>query len=333
VTGRPAGRGDAGLPVPLDLEPMESQTVDALPTGQGWLYEPKYDGFRCLAFRDGADVHLQSRNQKPLNRYFPELVAGVTSLPQPRFVLDSEIIIPDGSFETLQLRLHPAASRVAMLAKKHPARLVAFDLLVDAEGNSLLLHPFSSRRQALERFFAAAAGGPTLQLSKATRSASTARRWLGVGGLDGIMAKRLNLPYRPGERAMAKFKLWKTIDCVVGGYYRKQGTQRAETLLLGLYDEEGRLNYVGRTRVPGDPVAMTERLAPLVGGPGFTGRAPGGKSRWTSREREPIPLDPVLVVEVSADHITGEHMRHGSRILRWREDKPPEACTMEQIRA
>ena len=172
----------------------------------------------------------------------------------------------------------------------------------------------------------------SFRLGDASVDEAVARQWLGREGLDGIVAKRLDLPYLPGERAMRKFKLWKTVDCVVGGLYRKGSSQAVESLLLGLYDERGRLNYVGRARVHSDAAEIGRLLEPLVGGRGFTGRAPGGKSRWSGKERVPVPLDPVLVVEVSADHITGEHMRHGARLLRWRTDKPPESCTMDQIR-
>jgi ATP-dependent DNA ligase len=302
-----------------------------LPRGAGWLFEPKYDGFRCLAFRGDGEVRLQSRNQKPLDRYFPELARGLLDLPAPRFVIDGEIIIPGQTFETLQLRLHPAASRIEKLAADYPATLVAFDLLAEPEDELLYRKPFRERRAALEKLVEAAVKHRAVQLSKATRSTDTAKRWLGKAGLDGIVAKRLDQPYRPGERAMQKYKIWKTVDCVVGGLYRKEGTGLVDSLLLGLYDEDGKLNYVGRARIHSGAAEIGEALEPLVGGDGFTGRAPGGKSRWSGRERKPVPLRPVLVAEVSADHITGQYMRHGARLLRWRDDKPPEACTMDQI--
>jgi ATP-dependent DNA ligase len=314
------------------LAPMESEAVDALPEGRGWLFEPKYDGFRCLAFRQGRSVRLQSKNQRPLERYFPEIAAGLRALPIDRFVLDGEIVIPEGSFETLQLRLHPAASRIEKLSRETPAALVAFDLLAEGKRRSLLAEPFSERREALEAFFAEIEERSFLLLSRTTRSRATANRWLAGGKVEGVMAKRLDLPYRPGERAMLKIKLWKTIDCVVGGFYRKEDTGEVENLLLGLYDEAGRLNYVGRAPVHGKAKDVDRKVKPLVGGPGFTGRAPGGKNRWSGRERKPIPLKPVLVAEVSADHITGDYMRHGAKLLRWREDKAPAACTMDQIR-
>jgi len=318
-------------PVPLSLKPMESEPVDDLPAGKGWLFEPKYDGFRCIAFRGDTEVRLQSRNQKPLERYFPEIADGLRGLPDGRFAIDGEIVIHGQPFETLQLRLHPAASRIEKLAAEYPATLVAFDLLAD-DGDALLREPFAERRAALERLMKRVGRRPFLQLSRATRSAATARKWLGKTGLDGIVAKRLDLPYRPGERAMQKYKLWKTVDCVVGGIYRKEGSGALDSLLLGLYDEEGKLNFVGRTRVTREAGKIAKLLEPLIGGEGFTGRVPGGKSRWSGKERKPVPLQPVLVAEVSADHITSEYMRHGARLLRWRDDKRPEDCTMDQIR-
>jgi ATP-dependent DNA ligase len=226
--------------------------------------------------------------------------------------------------------LHPAESRIRKLARETPAELIVFDLLAGS-GISLLERPLAERRRELEAFMAQATS-PVLRLGEATEQEVVAREWLGREGLDGIVAKRLDLPYQPGERGMRKFKLWKTVDCVVGGLYRKRGTQAVEHLLLGLYDDEGKLNYVGRARIYEDAADIARLLEPLVGGGGFTGRAPGGKSRWSGKERVPVPLKPILVVEVSADHITGDHMRHGARLLRWRTDKAPESCTMDQIR-
>jgi ATP-dependent DNA ligase len=320
----------ASTPRSLDLPPMEAEAVDQLPSGPGWQYEPKYDGFRCLAHRRGDRVHLQSKNQKPLERYFPEVGQGLEEIAEADFVLDGELVIVGGSFESLQLRLHPAESRIRKLALETPAELIVFDLLARS-GISLLDRPLTERRHELEEFMAQASS-PVLRLGEATQQEAMARAWLGREGLDGIVAKRLELPYQPGDRAMHKFKLWKTVDCVVGGLYHKRGTQAVEHLLLGLYDEEGKLNYVGRARIYEDAAEIGRLLEPLVGGQGFTGRAPGGKSRWSGRERVPVPLHPVLVVEVSADHITGEHMRHGARLLRWRTDKAPESCTIDQIK-
>ncbi len=321
------------LEVPLSLEPMEAQPVEELPHGPGWLLEQKYDGFRCILFRDGDTVHLQSRRQRPLGRYFPEVVRSALAWPVARFVLDGELVIPGQPFDVLQLRLHPASSRVAKLSREHPARFVAFDLLADAEGRSLLARPFRDRRTELERFFAQGDPHDGFALSRATTSLTTAKGWLKDAGhgLDGIVAKRLDLPYQPGQRAMQKFKLWQTVDGVVGGIYRHRDTDRVEYLLLGLYDEAGRLNYIGRCGV-GDKAAEVERMiAPLLGGSGFTGEAPGGRSRWSDRERVALPLQPELVAEVSADHIEHGHFRHGSRFIRWREDKDPRTCTMDQL--
>ena len=314
--------------IPIDLRPMEAEPVDELPTGEGWQYEPKYDGFRCLAHRTGDRVRLQSKNQKPLERYFPEVAEGLSRL-HGGWVLDGEIVIPGGTFEALQLRLHPAASRIEKLAAESPAQLVAFDLLA-RDGEALIDRPFSERRAALHEFVRTAGRSRALRLGKATRSAATARAWLGREGLDGIVSKRLDLAYQPGRRAMCKFKQWRTVDCVVGGLYLKADSNTIEYLLLGLYDEDGSLNYVGRPcrrrprcRAPGRAPDRRHRLhRPL----------PGGKSRWSGKERIAVPLDPQLVAEVSADHITGEHMRHGARLIRWRPDKDPEACTMDQIR-
>jgi ATP-dependent DNA ligase len=321
------------LEVPLSLEPMEAQPVEELPRGPGWLLEQKYDGFRCILFRDDELVHLQSRRQRPLGRYFPEVIASARAWPTTRFVLDGELVIPGQPFDVLQLRLHPASSRVAKLSREHPARLVAFDLLADAQGHSLLTLPFRDRRAALERFFAHPGMDDRFVLSRATTSLRTAMGWLkGVGhGLDGIVAKRLDLPYQPGQRAMQKFKLWRTVDCVVGGIYRRRGTGQVEYLLMGLYDAAGRLNYVGRCGIGDKAREIQERIEPLLGGSGFSGEQPGGRSRWSDRERVPVPLEPTLVAEVSADHIEHGHFRHGSRLIRWRDDKDPRACTMDQL--
>jgi len=319
------------LPVPLSLEPMEAEPVSELPDADGWVFEPKYDGFRCVVFRDGTEVALQSRRQRPLVRFFPEVEAAVAALPVRRFVLDGELIIPGESFEMLQMRLHPAASRIAKLSRDHPAGFVAFDLLCDPAGHSLLDRGFAERRAALERLFGSLGSQSVMVLAPETHSVAEARRWLKDGGnrLDGIVAKRVDLPYLPGRREMLKYKLWQTVDCVVAGAYCKSGTTHIEYLLLGLYDREGRLDYVGRCGV--DDQAIDARLRPLMRRGGFTGNAPGGPSRWSRKEREVTPIEPSLVVEVSADHITGGKFRHGSRLVRWREDKDPRRCTMDQI--
>jgi len=313
---------------------MEAVSVDELPAGKGWLFEPKYDGFRCILFRDGDAVNLQSRRQRPLGRYFPEIIDAARQLPIQRFVFDGELIIPDQPFDTLQLRLHPAASRVQLLSRQHPAQIVVFDLLADERGRSLLDQPFSDRRAALEDAFKQIARNANFVLSKATTSEQTARGWLKrLGhGLDGIVAKRIDQPYRPGEREMQKYKLWQTVDCVVGGIYYKRGTQAIEYLLMGLYDDAGKLDYVGRCGIGENGTEIAKLLKPLIGGSGFTGNAPSGLSRWSGRERKPVPLEPKLVAEVSADHIENGRFRHGSRLIRWRDDKEPRACTMDQIK-
>jgi ATP-dependent DNA ligase len=233
----------------------------------------------------------------------------------------------------LQMRLHPAASRIAKLSREHPATFVAFDLLAEDNGRATLDWPFEKRRAALVALFEQFGDATGVRLAPQARTAEAARAWLkDVGhGLDGIVAKRLDLAYQPGTRAMLKYKLWHTVDCVVGGAYLKAGTRRIEYLLLGLYDREGRLNYVGRCHPDG---AETEaRVRPLLGRGGFTGEAPGAPSRWSKRPREPEPAEPALVVEVSADHVTAGKFRHGSRLLRWRDDKDPRSCTTEQLSA
>jgi ATP-dependent DNA ligase len=328
-----------GLPIPLDYPPMEARTVDALPEGKLWQYEPKWDGFRCLAFRDDDTVDLRSKSAQPLARYFPDLVARLRGLAARRFVLDGEIVVPvDGalSFEELQLRLHPAASRVAKLAAAHPCRYIVFDLLVAPDGSDLTSRPLAERRAALERFIEDSAADPeTLALSPATTDIAAAQRWRDEVGLDGIMAKRRDLAYAAGERdAMVKHKDLRTADCVVGGFRYGSKEPLVGSLLLGLYDASGKLNHVGFTSsiAAADKPALTRRLEALVGGPGFTGKAPGGPSRWsTARSGEWQPVKPRLVVEVCYDHVSGGRFRHGTRFLRWRPDKAPEQCRMAQI--
>ena len=327
------------LPVRPPLPPMEAKLVESLPDGDGWQFEPKWDGFRCLVFRDGPEVMLQSKASKPLGRYFPELVELVLALPERRFIVDGEITITVGdtlSFEALQMRLHPAESRIRKLAAATPAELMLFDCL--AVGRmSLIDAPLAERRPALEAFHANARE-PAVRLSPCTRDRAVALRWLAESGgsLDGVIAKPIDLPYLPGERAMMKVKPMRTADCVVGGFRYGSGSSEVGSLLLGLYDEEGKLNHVGFTSsIPAaDRPALTRRLEALVAPPGFTGRAPGGPSRWsTERSAEWEPLRPELVVEVRYDHVTGQRLRHGAKFLRWRPDKAPEQCRMEQLDA
>jgi len=330
------------LPIPLDYAPMEAKSVASLPEGDAWQYEPKWDGFRCLAFKDAADVHLRSKSGQPFERYFPEIVAAVAELPATRFVLDGELVIPEGdalSFDELLMRIHPAESRVRKLAHEHPARYVAFDLLVDASGRSLVDLPLAKRREALERFAERAfAKASAFRLSPATRSRVDVERWLATSGdgIDGIVAKRLDAAYRSGDRTgMQKYKRVRTADCVVGGFRYGSKTRVVGSLLLGLYDDEGLLHHVGFTsNIPREQrEALTAKLEKLVLPPGFTGRAPGGPSRWsTERSGEWEPLRPSLVVEVRYDHVSGGRFRHGTAFVRWRPDKAPRQCTFEQIR-
>jgi len=331
----------ADLPVPLDLEPMEAKLVDDLPSGPGWRYEPKWDGFRCLAFRAGDEVELKAKSGKPLGRFFPDVVEALKALPVARFVVDGELTIAVGgelSFEALQARLHPAESRVRKLAAEHPAGLVLFDCLMDAKGRALLDAPLSVRRRELEALYARFGRPERIRLSPGGDDIEQARAWLARTGaaLDGVVAKRLDGPYVPGERAMLKVKRLRTADCVVGGFRYEQGGREVGSLLLGLYDAEGHLDHVGFTSTISDAErpALTRRLEALAGGPGFTGAAPGGPSRWsTGRSAEWTPLKPELVVEVRYDQVTGGRFRHGTRLLRWRPDKAPRQCTCDQLKS
>jgi ATP-dependent DNA ligase len=329
------------LPIDYPYEPMEAESADALPAGEEWQYEPKWDGFRSLAFRDGDRVRIQSKAGKPLERYFPDVAESLASLDAKRFVVDGEIVIPvDGrlSFDELLLRVHPAESRVRTLVEAHRARLVVFDLLVDERGRSLAGLPLEQRRERLEAFAARHFKSDELVLSDATRRLATARRWLagGRGGdLDGVVAKRLDLPYRSGERdGMLKVKRQRTADCVVGGFRYASKGGGIGSLLLGLYDGDGLLHHVGfcSSFTAKERATLKAKLEALRKPPGFTGRAPGGPSRWsTERSAQWEPLQPTLVVEVGYDHVSGMRFRHGTKFLRWRPDKAPRQCTMEQI--
>jgi ATP-dependent DNA ligase len=318
---------------------MEAQSVDAIPEGPEWQYEPKWDGFRCIVFRDGDAVTLQSKAGKPLTRYFPEVVAAVGAVDARRFVLDGEIAVPqDGafSFDALLQRIHPAKSRIEKLARETPALLIAFDLLADTEGRALLAVPLRERRPKLEAFAAHFRTG--VRLSPATTRLSVAKGWLDKVGttLDGIIAKQRDAPYAAGTRdAMVKVKNFRSADCVVGGFRYGTNSKLVGSLLLGLHDDDGLLHHVGFTSsiARADKPALTARLEKLKGGPGFTGNAPGGPSRWsTERSSQWVPVKPRLVVEVCYDHFSGERFRHGTRLLRWRPDKAPEQCTMDQVK-
>jgi ATP-dependent DNA ligase len=329
------------LPIRPPYPVMDALLVEELPEGPDWEYEPKWDGFRCLAFRDGESVELQAKSGKSLTRYFPDIVSLLKSVAARRFVLDSELVIPVNdalSFEELQLRLHPAESRVRMLAGMHPATMIVFDLLVDENGNSLAEIPMKERRKHLELFHRRFAPGlDRLRLSPATTDVKQARAWFRRTGsaLDGIVAKRRNLPYRSGDRTgMVKFKNIRSADCVVGGFRYLARKKLVGSLLLGLYGEDGLLHHVGYTSAFKDTEreALTKKLEALRQPPGFTGRSPGGPSRWASeRSGEWEPVKPELVVEVVFDHFTGGRFRHGTKLMRWRPDKAPRQCRFEQV--
>jgi ATP-dependent DNA ligase len=316
---------------------MEAKLVAQLPDGDGWQFEPKWDGFRCLVFKQGGEVSLVSKSGKPLGRYFPEVAAAVAALRVEQVALDGELLIAVGqslSFEALQMRLHPAESRIRKLSAETPARLMLFDCLW-ANGGDIAGKPLSERRATLEAFHAANRS-PSLRLSPRTDDRDTAQRWLDAAGgaLDGVIAKRRDDAYRPGERAMLKVKRLRTADCVVGGFRYATKAREVGSLLLGLYDEAGLLHHVGFTSAiaAADRPALTEQLEALVEAPGFTGDAPGGPSRWsTERSSEWQPLRPELVAEVRYDHVTGRRFRHGTGFLRWRPDKAPRQCTMAQL--
>lgn len=323
--------------------PMEARSVDVLPDGPEWRYEPKWDGFRCILVRQRNAVEMRSKSGEDLTRYFPELVDAPLNLKPDSFALDGELVVPLGkslSFDNLLQRIHPAKSRIAKLATETPAQFVAFDLL--SLGDEMLIqHPLSERRIALERFARQFKASGRFDISPQTRSRAMAGKWLAQagGGFDGVIAKRADLPYQAGNRdGMQKVKRYRSADCVIGGFrYAERavgGRKVIGSLLLGLYDAEGLLHHVGFTSAikSHEKQALTDRLLPMTAGKSFTGNAPGGPSRWsTRRSSEWVPIAPELVVEVSYDHFTGGRFRHGTRILRWRADKKPKQCTMEQL--
>jgi ATP-dependent DNA ligase len=321
--------------------PMEALSVGEIPVGDDWQYEPKWDGFRCLVFRDKRKVDLWSKSGRSLTRYFPELVEAVLEVAADRFALDGEIVIPQNgtfSFDALLQRIHPAPSRVKRLAAETPALLIVFDLLAGSDGQSLTQLPLRERRRALETFAHRYLNDKNrFRLSPATTKLSEAQAWLESAGatLDGIIAKRRDLEYRSGDRTgMQKIKTYRSADCVVGGFRYNEGKPVVGSLLLGLYDDDGLLHHVGFTSTiaKDEKKALTVKLEKLIAAPGFTGNAPGGPSRWsTERSGEWQPLRPKLVVEVSYDHFTGHRFRHGTKLLRWRPDKSPRQCTMQQV--
>lgn len=329
-----------GLPIQPPYPPMEAKRLQSIPKGDHWLFEPKWDGFRAIVFRSGDDVVIQSKAGQPLGRYFPEIVEAALSLKPKEFILDGEIVIPvDGrlSFDDLLLRIHPAESRVQKLAESTPANLFVFDLLY-ARRKLLVDQPIEKRREQLEKFFAAAGASERIHLSPATTDRKTATQWFnkfGSMGLDGVMAKRLGEPYHSGDReGMAKVKHLKTADCVVGGWRYGEGTKVVGSLLLGLYDDEGRLVHVGHTSSirKDDRAELTKKLQALRGENPFEVRVPGGPSRWASgKSGDWEPVKPKLVCEVEYDYYSQGRFRHGSKLLRWRPEKDPESCTLEQV--
>jgi ATP-dependent DNA ligase len=330
------------LPFDPPLAPMEAKTTGAIPTGDGWLYEPKWDGFRAICFRAGDDVYISSRKELPFSRYFPDVVEALKTLDEQRLVLDGELVIftPDGRsilFDTLQMRLHPAESRVRKLAAETPASFVAFDLLA-IQDEDLRTTPFGERRARLESVMDGAE--PPLHLSPVTRDPTVAESWLdsfAVAGLDGVVAKRQDSVYRSSEREMRKIKRIRTADCVVIGWRwaKDQRGTAVGSLLLGLYSPEGDLPQVGfvsgfdaATRRSMVPMLEEHRSGPSVEVP----NTPEYRSRWNANKDLSFePLKPELVVEVAFDQVTGDRIRHGSRFVRWRPEKPASACTFDQI--
>jgi ATP-dependent DNA ligase len=345
------------LPLKQPYLPMEAKSVEKLPSGDNWQYEPKWDGFRCLAFRDGEHVDLQSKSGQPLARYFPEIVEALLKLKPKQFVIDGEIVVPvkgKFSFDDLLMRIHPAASRIKKLAQETPAKLIVFDLLVDDRGKALVDLTLAERRRKLDAFakkyfvtqtVSLRLGKPqsdrlryTIELSPCTADLKIAKDWLAGAGvdLDGVIAKRVDMPYQSGNRhGMVKVKRLRTADCVVGGFRYASEGKVIGSMLLGLYDDEGLLHHVGFTSSfkADEKPALTKKLEKLIKPPGFTGNAPGGPSRWaTERSAEWQPLAPTLVIEVQYDHFTGGRFRHGTKFLRWRPDKKPKQCTFDQVK-
>jgi len=341
------------LPIPAPYPPAEAKAVKEIPSAPGWLYEPKWDGFRCLAFRDGDQIVLQSKAGQPLTRYFPELVEQLQHLPARKFVLDGEIIIRSAAgldFDALLQRIHPAASRIKKLSQETPSSYLVFDLLVSERGKAITDQPLSARRMALQEFSASFKNAKRIHLSPASSDFAMAEKWMKQGamqGLDGVVAKRLDCEYMTGERTgMVKIKRLRTADCVVGGFRWAHGKgkkpgEEVGSLLLGLYTESGQLDHIGFSSsfATPDRKKLKGILKPLIAeessdSAGFSGKAPGGPSRWTrdAAAIEWIPLQHKLVGEFQYDHFSGDRFRHGTKFLRWRPDKDPRQCTTEQVR-
>ena len=328
----------------LHIEAMEARSVEAIPIGQEWQYEPKWDGFRCLLTRNVDSVAMYSKSGQDLSRYFPEVVAAALTFREKSYVLDGELVVPKGgrfSFDQLLQRIHPAASRVKKLAEETPAMYLAFDLLKKGT-TEVAAEPLAKRRRLLKDFAIRHFTGASLfRLSPASLKLRDAQRWLASagGGSDGVIAKRIDLPYQAGNRdGMQKIKRYRSADCVIGGFRygenRQKGRRLVASLLLGLYDADGLLHHVGFSSgiKAKDKPALTDKLEAVRRDRSFTGNAPGGPSRWSTKrssEWQPVKLE--YVVEVSYDHFTGGRFRHGTSILRWRPDKKPAQCTFEQV--
>ncbi|HET7421185.1 MAG TPA: ATP-dependent DNA ligase [Candidatus Dormibacteraeota bacterium] len=337
------------LPLPLDMEPMLSAiSEDGIPDGSLWEYEPKWDGFRTLVYRDGEEVELMSRGGRPMTRYFPELLPAFRKLKEPRYVLDGEVVVAGRNgldFGALQQRVHPAASRVRMLSEATPAWFVAFDLLA-AGDEDLRKLPLGERRKRLEKLLRGVKG--PVFLTPYTRDPKTAADWFDKfegAGLDGVIAKAWDGPYVPGKRLWVKIKHQRTADCVVIGWRKSSDGKTLGALLLGLYDRKGTMHYVGHTSSfnAAERKELIARLKPLETRisedewQANPGRMPGGVSRWSrgkGTETEWVAVKPVLVCEVTYDKLeAGERFRHATGFLRWRTDKKPKQCTFEQIQS
>lgn len=325
---------------------MEARQAKEIPEGKRHIYEPKWDGFRCLAFRDEDTIVLQSKAGQPLGRYFPEIVEALSKFKADKFVLDSEIVVEVGGhldFDAILQRIHPAESRIKRLSKETPAKMLCFDLLVGADGDSLIDEPLVERKNALQDFFKKQVGkNSTIELSPFSSDLKQAEAWmrdLAAYGCDGVMAKLAGEPYHSGDRdGMVKIKRMRTADCVVGGFrFATKREAGVGSLLLGLYNDLGQLDHVGfcSSFSAEEKLKLVKTLKPLMGGEGFSGKAPGGPSRWNAyndRSSEWEPLKPRLICEVQYDHISNGRFRHGTKFLRWRPDKSPKQCTFDQLK-
>ena len=326
------------LPFASPLEPMLAQAQDEIPAGEGWLYEPKWDGFRAIVFREGERVHLCSRNGQPLERYFPEVVEGLKKSLPPEAIVDGEIIIAGArglDFEALSNRIHPAASRVQRLSKETPAGFVAFDCLALGSDDLRGLGTLARREKLIANF----QGPEGFFVTPQTMDLETAKQWFHEfegAGCDGVIARRTTLDYRPGERVMVKIKHGRTADVVVVGYREGKTPGTVGSLLLGVYDEQGELHHIGHTSSfsAQEKKALREKVKPLEeGAPAFPGKNESAPNRWSRGQEKaaPVPLKPTLVCEVRYDYLQGMRFRHASTFQRWREDREPKSCLFSQL--